>query len=168
MARWANPSKISLSLDSVVNSALNNSRMMVQALQLLVMSSNVGWDSDRVLAEPLRAKAKFLNTMWSDQILAAAMLSILLINSLGAMESFSFCPQNSGSFVCSTFKLIPHLHLGPLVHYGWEPSPSLSTGLTGGWAGSAIFVVLVLLNTTAKHYVLTRTIVLIRKIMSYK
>jgi hypothetical protein len=53
------------------------------------------------------------------------MLSILLINSLEAMESFSFGPQNSGIFVCSTFWLMPPSALGPLVGYEWEHSVHL-------------------------------------------
>jgi len=53
------------------------------------------------------------------------MLSILLINSLEAMESFSFGPQNSGIFVCSTFWLMPPSALGPLVGYEWEQSVHL-------------------------------------------
>jgi hypothetical protein len=99
-----------------------------------MMFSMVTLGSNHVLADPHRAGPKLVNVMWSDQLLAVAILSILLTNSLAVMESLAFDPKFYGSLVCSTLRA--KAPSAPWTTWAWliGTCPSL-TGLMAGLTG---------------------------------
>ncbi len=134
-AMCANPSRISLSSNSVANSSFKKGLMIVHRSLSSMIFLRVICELSHVLAEPLRARLKLSNATLSVQLLADIILSARLMNSLAEIKSLSFWPQNLSYSVCWTLRV--RTPSAPWMTRIWAIGTLLTSWLTGLIAGGA-------------------------------